>query len=119
MNVGISSLLYSSFSALIGLSSSLSVQGNLVKSMDFWKSALHAPDYVIFIIECGYALSFNDFPSVCHVKNNNLVFKHPSFVSKTIMELLKNNCILKERQFLPHCVNPLTGPAVAPFSSHC
>ena len=75
--------------------------------MDFWKSVLHAPDYVISIIERGYALSFNEFPSVCHLKNNKSAFKHPSFVSNTIMELLKNNCI-KECQFPPHCVNPLT-----------
>ena len=68
---------------------------------------LHAPDYVISIIERGYALSFNDFPSVCHLQNNKSAFKHSSFVSNTIMELLKNNCI-REGQFPPHCVNPLT-----------
>ena len=75
--------------------------------MDFWKSVLHAPDYVISIIARGYALSFNYFPSVFHLQNNKSAFKHSSFVSNTIMELLKNNCI-REGQFPPHCVNPLT-----------
>ena len=102
----ISSLLYSSFSVWIGFSYNSLVKGNLVKCMDFWKSVLHAPDYIISIIERGYALSFNDFPSVCHLKNNKSVFKHPSFVSNTIRELLRSNCI-KECQFPPHCVNPL------------
>ena len=52
---------------------------------------LHAPDYVISIIKRGYALSFSDFSSVCFLMNNKSAFKHPSFVSNTIMELLKNN----------------------------
>ena len=52
---------------------------------------LLAPDYVISIIERGYALPFNGFSSVCLFKNNKSAVKHPSFVSNTIMKLLKNN----------------------------
>ena len=96
-----------SHSVRIDLASNTSVQGNLTKSKVFWKNILNASDFVMSLIESGYAVSFSHFPTSCHYSNNRSALKHPTFVSYAIKELLKKSCI-KECQSPPHCVNPST-----------
>ena len=45
------------------------------------------------IIENCYALSFSEFPTSYHFRNNRSALKHRTFVSDAIKELLKNDCI--------------------------
>ena len=54
-----------------------------------YTNTLNAPDFVLSIIEHGYAVSIGDFPTSCHF-NNSSTFKHPAFVSYALEELLEN-----------------------------
>ena len=76
-------------------------------SIDFWKSTLCAPEFVLDTIRRGHRLPFAEYPPSCFLANNRSAFQHPDFVTQTISELLANDCIV-EHSVSPFCVNPLS-----------
>ena len=88
-------------------SASSAVKGRLSASVDFWKSTLCAPEFVLDTIRRGYRLPFAEYPPSCFLANNRSAFQHPDFVTQAISELLANGCIV-EHSVPPFCVNPLS-----------
>ena len=89
------------------LSASCGVKGRLSAAVDFWKSTLKAPDFVVSIITRGYRLPFARYPPPCFLANNRLAFQHPEFVSQAMCKLLENDCII-EHSTPPFCANPFS-----------
>ena len=89
------------------LGTSCGVKDRLSAAVDFWKSTLNAPEFVVDIITRGYRLPFARYPPPCFLANNRSAFKHPEFVSQAICELLENDYIV-EHSTPPFCVNPLS-----------
>jgi len=79
----------------------------LSASIDFWKSTLRAPEFVLDTIRCGYRLPFAEYPPSCFLTDNRSAFQYPEFVAQAISQLLVNDCIV-EHSVLPFCVNPLS-----------
>ena len=76
-------------------------------SIDFWKSTLCAPEFVLDTLRLGYRIPFAEYPPSCFLANNRSAFQHPDFVTQAISELLANGCIV-EHSVPPFCVNPLS-----------
>ena len=72
---------------------SLCVKGRLHSNLKYWESILEAPAPIIDIIRQGYMLPFFSVPESKYFKNQKSAFVHSSFVSESIMDLLKNGCI--------------------------
>ena len=89
------------------LSTSCGVKGRLSAAVDFWKSTLKAPDFVVSIITRGYRLPFARYPPPYFLANNRSVFQHPEFVSEAICKLLENDCII-ELSTPPFRTNPFS-----------
>ena len=68
-------------------SSSSGVKGHLSASIDFWKSTLHAPEFVLDTIRRGYRLPFAEYLPSCLLANDKLAFQHPEFVAQAISQL--------------------------------
>ena len=83
------------------------VKGRLSASIEFWKSTLNAPEFVLDTIRRGYRLPFAEYPPSCFLANNRSAFQHSEFVTQAISELLANGCII-EHSVPPFCVNPLS-----------
>ncbi|PFX29299.1 hypothetical protein AWC38_SpisGene5942 [Stylophora pistillata] len=88
-------------------STSSGIKGRLSASIEFWKSTLSAPDFVLDTIRRGYRLPFAEFPPSCFPANNRSAFQHSEFVTQAISELLANGCII-EHSVPPFCANPLS-----------
>ena len=89
------------------LSTSCGVKGRLSAAVDFWKSTLKAPDFVVSIITRGYRLPFARYPPPYFLANNRSAFQHPEFVSHAMCELLENDCII-EHSTPPFRTNPFS-----------
>ena len=68
----------------------ISVKGNLLKSIDHWRS-LGAPDFILNIIRDGYKIPFISTPPPRQFRNNVSAFKESDFVGEAISELLSDN----------------------------
>ena len=68
---------------------------------------MKAPNFVTSVIENGYNLPFiSECPSF-YAKNNASSMRNYDFVTETIEELLKSECIM-ETDTMPYCCNPLS-----------
>ena len=101
----LSSFLRGSYDEFNLKSASSAVKGRLSASIDFWKSTLCAPEFVLDTIRRGYRLPFAEYPPSGFLANNRSAFQHPDFVTQAISELLANGCIV-EHSVPPFCVNP-------------
>ena len=84
-----------------------SVAGKIKHHADYWENEIKACPFVLDIVKNGYKLDFTSEPPMYFAENNKSSFRHKKFVETSIEDLLKNNCI-KELDYAPHCVNPLT-----------
>ena len=84
----------------------ISVKGNLLKSIDYWRS-LGAPDFILNIIRDGYKIPFISTPPPRQFRNNASAFKESDFVGEAISELLSDNRV-EEIFSAPDILNPLT-----------
>ena len=84
----------------------ISVKGNLLKSIDYWRS-LGAPDFILNIIRDGYKIPFISTPPPQQFRNNASAFKESDFVGEAISELLSGNRV-EEIFSTPDILNPLT-----------
>ena len=91
---------------LNSLNTSCGVKGRLSAAVDFWKSTLNAPEFVVDIITRGYRLPFMRYPPPCFLASNRSAFQHPEFLSQAICKLLENDYIVEHSTPL-FCVNPL------------
>lgn len=83
------------------------VKGRLSASIEFWKSTLNAPEFVLDTTRRGYRLPFAEYPPSCFLANNRSAFQHSEFVTQAISELLAYGCIIEHSVPL-FCVNPLS-----------
>ena len=81
--------------------------GKVKNYYQFWDKNLNASPYVKNIIKNGYKLPFVQEPPPFYAKNNRSSLCNPQFVTSTIEQLLRDQCI-KEVDDIPYCVNPLT-----------
>ena len=102
-----SSFLGASYDEFNFKSASSAVKGRLSASIDFWKSTLCAPEFVLDTVRRGYRLPFAEYSPSCFLANNRSAFQNPDFVTQAISELLANGCII-EHSVPPFCVNPLS-----------
>ena len=102
-----SCLVSGNFDEFSSKNTSSGVKGRLNDSLNFWKTTLNAPEFVVDIIRRGYRLPFAEYPPPCFLANNRSAFQYPEFVAQAISELLVNGCIA-EHSVPPFCVNPLS-----------
>ena len=74
--------------------------------LEFWKY-IDASEYIIDVVENGYKLPFNSFPTSTHLKNNKSSLDNPDFVQSAISDLLNNHAVV-ESPHKPFVINPLT-----------
>ena len=79
-----SSFFGSSYDEFNFKSASSAVKGRLSASIDFWKSTLCAPEFVLDTLRRGYRIPFAEYPSSCFLANNRSAFQHPDFVTQAI-----------------------------------
>eukprot|EP00111_Clytia_hemisphaerica_P013786 TCONS_00040574-protein len=86
---------------------SISVAGKIQKFSEFWEKDLKASNFALNIVHEGYKIPFESEPPKFFAKNNASSLKNRTFVTDSITQLLKDDCIKKVDE-PPHCVNPLT-----------
>ena len=91
---------------LNSLNTSCGVKDRLSATVDFWKSTLNAPEFVVDMMTRGYRLPFMRYAPPCFLASNRSAFQHPEFLLQAICELLENDCIFEQSTPL-FCVNPL------------
>ena len=84
-----------------------SVAGKISEHQFYWENILEASPFVMSMVKNGYYLPFKRQPTKCFLKNNKSSLRHKEFVTNSILELLRDNCI-EEVSDIPYCVNPLT-----------
>ena len=87
------------------------VKSTLKTNLSWWK--MHAPAYIVGIIEHGYIMPLSEYPPKSSAKNNKSALDHPDFVDDTIKKLLASG-VLKLCEEQPHVVNPLTVASNSP-----
>ncbi|MEO0687607.1 MAG: hypothetical protein AAFY76_21805, partial [Cyanobacteria bacterium J06649_11] len=85
----------------------VSVAGKIRSHAQFWEEELNAPPFILNTVKNGYEIPFVSEPSSYYAKNNKSSLSIQDFVEDSILELLRNKCIV-ETEIPPHCVNPLT-----------
>eukprot|EP00111_Clytia_hemisphaerica_P006267 TCONS_00018130-protein len=85
----------------------VSVAGKIREHAKFWEFELKAPSFILDIVKNGYSLPFKKNPPPSYSKNNKSSLREHKFVKNSIEELVKNKCI-REVDFIPYCVNPLS-----------
>ena len=83
------------------------VVGKLIEKAEFWENGLEASPYVLNVVKHGYKLPFEEKVSAFYAKNNSSSLRNTNFVTKSINELLEQNCI-EEVSEMSYCCNPLT-----------
>lgn len=83
------------------------VVGRLQARLPFWRETLKASQSVLACIEQGYCVPFVSEPPAFYADNNRSALQHSQFVTDTIQDLLKSDCIEQVRT-APHCCSPLT-----------
>ena len=84
-----------------------SVKGRLRAHFSFWLHTLSANDFILRIIDKGYAIPFITAPQNAFFDNNHSSLIHADFVFEAIQELLLSGSVV-EVPSPPHVVNPLS-----------
>ena len=84
-----------------------SVKGRLKAHFSFWADALGANDFILRVIDKGYAIPFITFPQNAFFDNNHSALTHADFVLKAIRELILSGSVVQVSS-PPHVVNPLS-----------
>ena len=83
-----------------------SVKGQLRGALKFW-SDIHAPQFILDVIEYVYKLPLLQIPPPFTAKNNSSVLEQPAFVESAISDLLSNCCVTEVFE-PPVILNPLS-----------
>ena len=83
------------------------VNGRLANHLPFWKS-IGASDFILQVIEKGYALSFISEPKPAVFSNNRSARDNKEFVTSEILKLLELGCIREVNSSEVHAINPLS-----------
>jgi hypothetical protein len=81
------------------------VKGTLKKNLNWWK--LHAPKYIVDVVENGYVIPLYEWPLKSSARNNKSALDNAGFVDTSIESLLRSG-VIKQCAAEPHVVNPLT-----------
>ena len=84
-----------------------SVKGRLKAHFSFWVHALGANDFILRVIDNGYAIPFITFPHNAFFDNNHSALMHADFVLEAIHELILSGSVVQVSS-PPHVVNPLS-----------
>jgi len=82
----------------------LSVKGRLRGALAFWND-IHAPQFILDVIEYGYKLPLLQIPPPFAAKNNSSASEQPAFVESAINDLIINGCVTVVFE-APVIVNP-------------
>ena len=83
------------------------VKGRLASHLPFWKS-IGASDFILQVIEKGYALPFISEPKPAVFSNNMSAKNNKEFVTSEILKLLELGCIKEVNRSEVHTFNPLS-----------
>ena len=64
------------------------VKGRLRAHYNFWSHTLEANNYILRVIDKGYAIPFISVPHKALYSNNTSALAHADFVGKAVQELL-------------------------------
>ncbi|XP_068680179.1 uncharacterized protein [Montipora foliosa] len=70
----------------------LSVKGRLRGALKFWND-IHAPRFILDVIEYGYKLPLLQIPPPFTARNNSSTLEQPVFVESAINDLVINGCV--------------------------
>ena len=84
-----------------------SVKGRLKAHFAFWADALGANDFILQVIDKGYAIPFITFPPNAFFDNNHSALMHADFILEAIQALILLGSVVQESS-PPHVVNPLS-----------
>ena len=84
-----------------------SVKGMLKAHFAFWADALGANDFILRVIDKGYAIPFITFPPNAFFDNNHSALMHADFVLEAIQKLILSGSVVQVSS-PPHVVNPLS-----------
>lgn len=70
----------------------LSVKGHLPGALKFW-NGIHAPQFILDVIEYGYKLPLLQIPPPFTAKNNSSALEQSAFVESAINNLIINSCV--------------------------
>ena len=84
----------------------LSVKGQPRGALTFWND-IHAPQFILDVIEYGYKLPLLQIPPPFTAKNNSSALEQPAFVESAINDLIINGCVTKVFE-APVIINPLS-----------
>ena len=83
------------------------VKGRLASHLPFWKST-GASDFILQLIEKGYALPFISEPKPAVFSNNRSAKDNKEFVTSEILKLLELGCLREVNRSEVHTINPLS-----------
>ena len=83
------------------------VKGRLASHLPFWKS-VGASDFILQVIEKGYALPFISEPKPAVFSNNRSAKDNKEFVTSEILKLLELGCIKEVNRSEVHTLSPLS-----------
>ena len=84
----------------------MSVKGRLRGALAFWND-VHAPQFILDVIEYGYKLPLLQIPLPFTAKNNSSALEQPAFVESAINDLIINGCVTEVFE-APVIINPLS-----------
>ena len=84
-----------------------SVKVRLKAHFRFWVHVLSANDFILRVIDKGYAIPFVTFPQIAFFDNNHSALRHADFVLEAIHELILSGSVVQVSS-PPHVVNPLS-----------
>ena len=83
-----------------------SVKGRLRGALNFWND-IHAPQFILDVIEYGYKLPLLQIPPPFTARNNSSALEQPTFVESAINDLIINGCVTEVFE-APVIINPLS-----------
>ena len=84
----------------------LSVKGRLRGALKFWND-IHAPRFILDVIEYGYKLPLLQIPPPFTARNNSSALEQSAFVESAINDLVINGCVTEVFE-APSIINPLS-----------
>ena len=83
-----------------------SVKGRLRGALAFWND-IHAPQFILDVIDYGYKLPLLQIPPPFTAKNNSSALEQAAFVESAINDLFINGCVTEVFE-APVIINPLS-----------
>ena len=70
----------------------MSVKRRLRRALEFWKD-IHAPQFILDVIEFGYKLPLLQIPTPFTARNNSSALEQSAFVENAINDLIRQGCV--------------------------